>query len=243
MPKELLVAYIVVRDELEMTIKEWVKYLENENNPYGREYTETMIKHYAQRKQHGFAYKVYDDLPGETWYKVKKSKNKMGRWEISDQNRIAYVSSHARNVIDVSRFGFVGKYPVISINSKTRRLHDLAYETFYPEEYASKLPHEMILHRYDDKLDFRPCMLYIGNKSNNAIDARDNGCHNGTKTDRMSCVSYVGGVLEKEHESQHAAEKYLKSIGYLKASFSKIGMVLHDKRKTAYKRTWKRVNV
>ncbi len=76
----------------------------------------------------------------------------------------------------------------------------------------------------------------------NALDSRDNGCHDGTKTDRMPCVSYIDGLFEKEHASQHDAEKYLKSIGYLKASFSKIGMVLCDKRKTAYKRTWKHVN-
>jgi hypothetical protein len=54
-------------------------------------------------------------------------------------------------------------------------------------------------------------------------------------------MSYVNGVFEKKHESLAIAEIYLKSLGYDKASYNKIGMVLRNKRKTAYGRTWKRI--
>jgi hypothetical protein len=240
---DLITAYIIVRGELEMTNKEWVKHLENEKNSYGREYTKGAIKQYAQRKTNGFSYKVFEDLPGEMWYKVTNSENKMGHWEISDKNRIAYVSSHARNVIDATRFGFSGKYPRIAINGKKRYLHAIAFETFYPEEYAKKLPTEMILHKFDDKLDFRPHVLCIGTRSKNGIDAHDNGCYDGTKSARMPCCSYVNGILEEIHESLNAAEKYLRATGYLKAKSYHIGEALNSENELVrYGRTWKRVD-
>ncbi len=243
-PESLLTAFIIVRDGIEMTNKEWVKYLENDKNSYGREYTKGVIQQYAQRKRYGFAYKVYDDLPNEMWFRIANSQNKMGHWEISDQNRIAYVSSHARNVIDSTRFGFSGKYPKININGKHRYLHDVAFETFYPKEYATKLPTEMILHKFDDKNDFRPGMLYIGDKSKNGVDAHDNGCYDGTNSARMPCCSYIDGMFEKHHESQKNAEKYLKEIGYLKAKSDHIGEALKSKKELMrYGRTWKHISL
>jgi hypothetical protein len=239
MPKELLVALVIVRGDLEMTVKEWVKYLRNEKNHMNREYTKTVIDHYAQRKQHGFSYKVYEDWPNETWYKVMNSENKKGHWEISDQNRIARVSKYARNVIDCTRFGFGEKYPAIKINGKNRQLHDVAFEAFYPELHASKLPHEIILHRYDDKLDFRPHVLRIGTKSENAKDARINGCYDGKKTARMPCCSYINGVFEKRYESQDSAVAYLRANGKTRASASEISIALSSKKVLIrYDRTW-----
>jgi hypothetical protein len=239
-PEEYINAFIIVRGALEMTNKGWIRHLSKEKNHMGREYTESMIKHYARQKQHGFSYKVYDDLPEEKWYKVIDSENKMGHWEISDQNRIAYVSSHARNVIDSTRFGFKGKYPTIGINGKNRLLHDVAFEAYYPKAYAEKMPHEIILHKNDDKLDFRPHVLSIGNASKNAKDAHDNGCHIGTKNARMACCSYVDGVFEKMHESQDAAVKYLRANEYPKVSQGHISTALGSKTVlTRYGRTWK----
>lgn len=237
---ERLNANIISNGGVEMTIKEWVKYLKDEKNSYGREYTENAIKMYAIRKQHGFSYKIYEDLPGEIWYHVVNSDNKMGYWEISNQNRIAYISKHSRNVIDVTRFGFSGKYPKICINGKSRLLHDVAFEAYYPDEYASMKTGEMILHKFDDTLDFRPHVLRIGTMSENAKDAHDNGCYNGAKTSRISCVSYVNGVLEKHHDSLEDAEKYLRTNGYLKADYSAIGKILKIKDKVLirYGRTW-----
>lgn len=240
-----LCSCVVVRGGLEMTIKEWIKYLNNTNNHLGRKYTKRIVYDYAQNKKHGFSYKIYDDLPGETWHKVVKSENSQGHWEISDKNRIAYISKHARNVIESTRFGFTGKYPVICINGKNRRLHDVAFEAYYPDLYIAKKSHEMILHKFDDKLDFRPHMLYIGDASKNQKDSHDNGCRNGTKTARISCCSYIDGVLEKCHESQLDAEKYLKSISdkYLKSKSSAIGEALEalkdNKILVRYDRTWK----
>ena len=239
-PEKLLTAFIVVRNDLEMTNKEWVKYLEKETNSFGRKYTENMISQYVRKKQHGFSYKVYEDLPNEIWYKVVNSDNKMGHWQISDQNRVAYVTKFARNVIDSTRFGFDKKYPKININGKHRRLHDVAFEAYYPDLYTAKLPHEMILHKHDDKLDFRPHMLFIGDASKNHKDAHANGCHDGTKTARMPCFSYVNGVFEKRHDSQQDAAEYLRVNGYKNARRGNIGNVLKiNKDIVRYGRTWK----
>ena len=243
MSRDLKCAKIIVRDDLEMTAKEWVKYL-NEEKSY--QYTESMLFHYAQRKTKGFSYKVYEDLVDETWYHIKNSENKKGHWEISDKNRIAYVSTHTRNVIDETRFGFDKKYPVIRINGKSRRIHDVAFETFYPEEYAMKKPEEMILHKFDNKLDFRPHVLYIGDASMNGKDSHSNGCHDGTKTARRPCCSYINDVFERRHESLDAAEKYLRSNGHSKADHSAIHEALKtsvdNKVSVRYGRTWKCVD-
>jgi len=117
--------------------------------------------------------------------------------------------------------------------------HVLAFAAFFPEEYAAKKPEEIILHQNDDKLDFRPHMLRIGTKSENMIDAHDNGCHDGTKTARVKCASYVNGEFEKEHDSKSDAVRYLKSIGFSRADERNINKMLSDERQTAYKRTWK----
>jgi hypothetical protein len=237
-PTKYLSAYIIIRENLEMTIKEWVDYL-NDRKDNVQNFTISMITKYAQQKQHGFSYKVYENLPGETWYKVANSENSRGRWEISDQNRIAYVSKFARNVIDATRFGFDKNHPKICVNGKNRSLHTIAFETYYPEAYSAMKPGEMILHKLDDKLDFRPQSMYIGNASDNAKDARDNGCHDGTKTARMPCISYINGMFEKSHESQDAAVKYLRLNGHPNASDGHISTALSsNKTLMRYGRTW-----
>ena len=95
----------------------------------------------------------------------------------------------------------------------------------------------MILHEEDNRLDFRPHKLHLGTHSENMTDAHANGKHDGKKTMRHACISYVNNVFEKEYESLAAAEIYLRSIGYEKASYNKIGLALRNKRKTAYSRT------
>jgi hypothetical protein len=97
----------------------------------------------------------------------------------------------------------------------------------------------MILHEDDDRLDFRPHKLRIGTRSENTIDAHNNGKRDGTKSARMKCVSYIDGIYELMHDSQTDAMKYLRYIGYDKASVGGIGKALNDKRKSAYGRTWK----
>jgi len=241
-PETLKTAFLVDRyGENEKTVKEWVDYFNSrgEKNPYGREYTNIMINTYARKKQHGFSYKEYPDLPGEIWKEIIDSKNTQGRWEVSDMNRFKYITNHAENVLSGDRLGLTGGYPTVGINGKHWLCHILAFMTFFPDEYANKKPNEMILHEDDDRLDFRPHKLRLGTHSENAIDAHNNGKYDGTKNARIKCVSYIDGVYEIMHDSRHDAVKYLRHIGYKKASGGNISDALNDKRKSAYDRTWK----
>jgi len=236
MPENRKDACIIVNDGLEKTFKEWVEYLKDQKNPFGREYTKPVLVRYAQNKQHGFAYKKYPDLPGETWKKIDGSNTTVGRWEISDMNRVKYISKYAENVLSGERLGISNTgYPIIVLG----QCHILAFMSFFPEEYAAKKSEEIILHKNDDKLDFRPHMLRIGTKSENNTDAHDNGCHDGTKSARVKCASYVNGEFEKEHDSKSDAVRYLKSIGFSRADERNINKMLSGERQTAYKRTWK----
>jgi len=245
MPDTLKTAFLVVRYGDEKTKKEWADYLNSngEKNPYGREYNSTMIQHYAIRKQHGFAYKEYPDLPGEVWKDIEGSKNKQGMWRVSNLNRVKYVTNHAENVLEKDRLGLLNGYPTISFNGKIWSLHVVAFMTFFPDKWASKKPDEMVLHKEDDRMDFRPEMLRLGTQSENVKDAYDNGKYDGTLRARQKCESYIDGVLEKEHESQEAAAEYLRSIKYEKADQSSISQALSGTKKNGnpkikYGRTW-----
>jgi hypothetical protein len=115
--------------------------------------------------------------------------------------------------------------------------------TFFPEEWANKKPGEMVCHKEDDRMDFRPEMLRLGTASQNGKDAHDNGKFDGTLTARQKCASYIDGVFEKKHESQLDAAEYLRSIGHKKASYRGIGQALSGTRKNGspkvrYGRTW-----
>ena len=115
--------------------------------------------------------------------------------------------------------------------------------TFFPDEWYAKKPNEIVRHKHDDKLDFRPHMLCLGTQSGNIIDAHDNGCYDDTQSGRTKCVSYIDGVYELLHDSQVDAARYLKHIGYEKADRRSIGAAIGGKRnrKTAYDRTWIKV--
>jgi len=243
-PETLKTAFLVDRyGENEKTVTEWADYFNSkgEKNHMSREYTTGMIRQYAQKEQHGFSYKTYPDLPEEIWKEIIDSRNKIGYWEISDMNRVKYVTKYAENVLSGDRFMLNGEYPTIGINGKKWLCHILAFMTFFPEEYANKKPDEMILHEDDDPLDFRPHKLRIGTQSENIIDSYNNGKRDGTKTARMKCVSYIDGVYELMHDSQDDAVKYLRHIGYDKASNGRISDMLNpeSKRNYAYGRTWK----
>lgn len=245
-PKTLNLSFIVIKDNVEKTAKEWVEQLRDQKNHMGRDYTECMIREYAQRKQHGFAYKKYPDLQGEVWKEINGSKSKRGRWKISDMNRVKYVTNHAEHLLSGERLGLDNSgYPFIKIDKKQWRCHILSFMTFFPNEYKHKKQNEIILHEDDNKLDFRPHKLHLGTRQENAIQAHVNGCHNNTKTERLKCASYINGVLETEHESQHDAMRYLKSIGMKKASQSEISRALKEFTNgeviMRYGRTWKLV--
>jgi len=245
MPDTFKSAYIIVKDGCEKTIVDWLDYLKCQKNTYGRDYTANMIIKYAQKKKHGFSYKEYPDLPGEIWKEVVNSKNIKGHWEISNQNRIKYVTTFATNVFSVEKLGTLSGYPRITINKKVWLCHILSFMTFFPELYANMKPAEIICHEDDDRMDFRPHKLRIGTASENNAEAHNNGCYDGTKSARMKCASYIAGVLEREYESQHDAANYLKTIGYEKASYSEVGRSLkafrNGKITTRYGRTWQNI--
>jgi len=239
-------AFLIDRDGEEKTKKEWADYLnsKDEKNPYGREYTPGMIKKYAQKKQHGFAYKKYLDLPGEIWKDVEGSKNSQGMWKVSNKNRVKYVTNHAENVLEKDRLGLNGgRYPKIYFNGKHWGLHVVVFMTFFPYKWANKKPDEMVCHKEDDRMDFRPEMLRLGTQSENIKDAHDNGKYDGTLSERQKCASYIDGVFEKKHESQHDAAEYLRLNGCKKASHGAVGRALNGTNKNGslkvrYGRTW-----
>ena len=236
MPDTLKSSFIVVKDGIEKTIQGWVDELKDTRNSFGREYTSGVISTYTRRKQHGFSYKEYPDLAGEVWKEIVGSKTKLGRWEISNMSRVKFITNHATNVLSDERLGLAADgYPRIIMGE----CHIIAYKTFFPDKWAMKRPDQLVLHKNDDKLDFRPQNLYLGTRSQNGIDAHENGCHDGTQRARQKCASYIKGIFEKEHTSHRNAETYLKSIGFSKAHHSKIGMVLSGNRNTAYGRSWK----
>jgi len=232
-------AFLIVKDDDEKTVKEWVEHLKDSKNSFGREYNISMISHYAQRKQYGFSYKEYPDLPNELWLKIPGQKLKQGYWMISDMCRVKYITNNAENVLSGERLALEKGYPRFVLGY----CHVIAFMTFFPDKWATKKPEELVLHEDDDKMDFRPHKLRLGTRSENAIDAHTNGCYNGAKSMMMKCASYIDGVFEKEHESQHDAAIYLKSldIKYNKASYKGIGRVLGGDRNIAYDRMWKRV--
>ena len=245
-PETLKTAFIIIKDDIEKTANEWAIYLKNQINHLGHEYTKTMINQYAQKKQHGFSYKEYPNLPNEVWKDIIGSKNgREGYWKISNMNRITYITKHAKNVLSGDRIGLTSGYPTIYINGKHWYCHILAFMTFFPEEYANKKPYEMVLHEDDDPLDFRPHKLRLGTSSDNGVDAHNNGCYDGTKTAKMKCVSYINGIYEIMHNSQDDAAKYLRHIGYDNASCGGICNALNDKRisNSAYDRTWKKYEI
>lgn len=237
--KGLKSAFVIVKDGIEKTLKEWVEYLKDDKNPFGHSYSIGSITRYTQNKQFGFSYKEYPDLLGEEWRKIVGSETTLGRWEISNMNRVKYITKYAENVISGDRFYMTSGYPSIVLGL----CHILSYKTFFPEKYAMKKVGDIVLHEKDDKMDFRPHKLRLGTKNENGNEAHANGCYGDMKSARMSCASYVDDILEKEHVSQSDAVRYLRSNGYPKSTIGRISVALsafrNGKIKIIYGRTWK----
>jgi hypothetical protein len=236
MPTTFKTAFVIVKDDVGKTAKEWAELM----NVTGR-----TISKYARENKNGFAYKEYPVLKDEEWKEIEGSKTKRGDyWKISNMKRVKYVTNYAENVLWDERLGLDKGYPTIVVNGKHWRCHILAFRAFYPELWKAKRPDEDVLHKDDDKEDFRPHMLRLGTASVNATDAHDNGKFDGKKTTRMKCASYIDGVLEKKHISQTEAAEYLKTKGCSEASVKNISgnisTALNDKyeSKFAYGRTW-----
>ena len=242
-PETYKAAFIVVKDRVEKTVKEWVECMNATKSSKERKFTKGMIEQYAQKKQRGFAHKEYPNLPGEDWEEIEGSENKKGRWEISNMNRVKYITSiGTENVLWGERLSRKNGYPIVGIDGKNCYCHILAFAAFHPELWAAKELEEMILHEDDDKEDFRPHKLRLGTASDNAKDSHDNDNREGTKSVRKKCASYIDGVLEKDdYISLTDAAEYLKSKGYPKASPGNISMTLSGKYKIMYGRTWQKI--
>ena len=177
MPDTLRSAFIIVKGEDEKTAKEWVDHLKGETNSFGRGYTVNMILKYARHKQFGFSYKEYQNLSDEVWKEITGSKTTRGHWEISNMNRVKYVTNFAENVLEGDRIGLTNDYPRIVLGY----CHILSFMTFFPHKWSNKKLDEMVLHEDDNRLDFRPHKLRLGTHSENTKDAHDNGKYGGTK--------------------------------------------------------------
>jgi hypothetical protein len=241
-PETTKATFVIVKDGVEKISKLWAKFMNVTKKPMETDYTEGMISGYARKKQNGFSYKEYPDLEGEVWKLVSGSKTSRGHWEISDMKRVKRNTKHASNVLWGNRLGRDDKgYPMFGPGGKWK-CHIVAFKTFYPDLWAAKKEGDMVLHEKDDKEDFRPHKLRLGTESENKNDAYANGSRDGTKTERMRCVSYIDGIPEKEHESQHDAARYLKTKGCangeVRGIAGHIREVISGDRKTAYGRTW-----
>jgi len=242
----LKTAFIVVKDGIEKTVNEWIDHMNNMKNPEEREFTKSMIEHYAQKKQRGFAYKEYPNLDGEVWKPIKGSKTKRGDyWKISNMNRVKYITNiGTENVLWGEQLGRINGYPIVKINQKIWSCHILAFMAFHEELWSAKESEEMVCHEDDNREDFRPHKLRLGTGSDNMKDSHVNGKRDGTKTARKKCASYINGVLEKDdYTSLTDAAEYLKTKGHPKAVQSYISMALSDnyKYKMAYGRTWQKI--
>ena len=235
MPSIKKSAVLVVKDNIENTVKEWAKELKC---------SQKTICEYARLKLHGFSYLEFSDLKDEKWKYISNSKNSKGIWEISNLCRARYITNNFTNVIWGDRFYIKNGYPSIRINNQHRYVHDIVFEAFYPEVYKNKKQDEVIRHLNDDKLDFRPENLVLGSYSDNTMDAHNNGKYMGTKTERKKCVSINSSNNEERHNSQHEAVNYLKKNGYPNACLAGVWRALdnYDKGKSSniYGRKWKR---
>jgi len=238
MPVTQKTAPLIVNGDKKMTANEWASVFRKNN---GELYSAKRIKEFARDNKHGFHFEEYPNLEGEEWKPVAESENSKGRWEVSNMCRMKYITKHIKNVISDDRIGLQGGYPTVGINGINIGCHIITFKTWFPEEYKAMNHGEMILHKNDNRMDFRPENLYIGTHPQNTKDAHDNGKYNGKKTGRQKCASYIDGIFEKEHDSQSDAARYLQTCGWPKASYTKISAVLSGDREIAYNRTWKLV--
>ncbi|AGE53567.1 hypothetical protein ATCVGM07011_532L [Acanthocystis turfacea Chlorella virus GM0701.1] len=240
MPTEYKSAFIIVHtnddgSEEEHTAKEWTNVYKKAN---GEKYTIEYIRKCARTQKQGFRYKVFPNLRSEVWKPVSGSNNKMGEWFISNKNRMKYKTNYAENVMTSEQLSKQEGYPSVGINGKITKCHYLSMMTFRPQEYAAKLPGDIILHKNDDRLDFNPFRLRWGTTPENGIDAHRNGKHEGKKTAQKSVASYINGNFEKNHESLSIAARYLRENGHSDANHQGVSYASENDT-NKYDRTWK----
>ncbi|AGE54271.1 hypothetical protein PBCVIL52s1_547R [Paramecium bursaria Chlorella virus IL-5-2s1] len=252
-------ARLIVNDlfpEDELTAKEWSELL---LNPDGTKYHHTTFLNWAQNKENRFSYKIYDDLvdPGDPGDPKKKEEWKIygdpnkNHIEISNKNRVkdvtfseaGYKEEHVRTA---EKLYLMGGYPSKNIDDKNHYLHVLVFQLWYPDMWKNRNEDDMVLHKHDNRLDFRPENLRLGPPSDNTKDAHDNGKYDGTKTTRQSCIAYKYDKIVEPFKSINEAAKYLvenvKENGKkLTFDAAHIGIRRALKKEKSYKGfTWKR---
>ncbi|AGE53624.1 hypothetical protein ATCVGM07011_686R [Acanthocystis turfacea Chlorella virus GM0701.1] len=229
-------AFVIEKNGVERSAKEWVEVTKIMT---GHNYTASSINQYARQQKHGFRYKTYPNLRGEVWKKVEGSKNNKGtEWLISNMSRMKVKTAYAENVLSADQLSKRDGYPVVKINGKKWKCHELSLMTFRPNEYAAKLHDDIILHKNDNKLDFGPFRLRLGSLSENSIDAYNNGRYDSTQKARKLIASYIAGVFEKEHKSIRDSVRYLQKNNHPLAATSCVSRALRNGR-ISYGRTWK----
>ena len=172
--------FIIIRNGEEKTAKEWASQLVNERTPKGRVYTKSRIIKLAKQKQEDFQFKTYPDLPGEEWkvvygcyysddpYDIQGfisdvKNNNNGYWEISNLNRVKYITPYAENVFSGNRLGEINGEAAITIDGVLCECSSLSFRLFRDKEYWSETmkPWHMVVNKNDDYMDFRPENLEI----------------------------------------------------------------------------------
>ncbi|ABT14421.1 hypothetical protein NY2A_B022R [Paramecium bursaria Chlorella virus NY2A] len=192
----------------ELTAKEWTELI---TKPNGTKYHCDTISIWARTHEYGFSYKIYDVLDDEEWKIVgDPDKNHV---EISDKCRVKDVtfssSGREEHVRMAEKLCLWNDYPVKMIDGVQHLLHVLVFQLWFPDEWENKRPDEMVLHKEDNRLDFRPENLRLGTTSANIIDSYDNGKRDGTKTARQACIAYKDDEVVEEFKSLGDAAKYL----------------------------------
>ena len=242
-PETYKSARLVVNDlfpDDELTAKEWTELY---TKPDGTKYHHKTISKWAQNKKNGFSYKIYDVIDDEEWKIVGDPKK--NHIEISNKNRVKDVtfssSGREEHVLTSEELSLKNGYPSKNIDGVNHLVHILVYQLWYPDLWANKKSDDMVLHKHDNRFDFRPENLYLGTGSKNITDSYDNGKRDGTKSARQSCIAYKDDKVVEEFKSFHDAARYLvEHVENLKfmAAFNGIRRAL-DKIKEYKGFTWK----
>jgi hypothetical protein len=192
----------------ELTAKEWTHVF---TKPNGTKYFHKTISRWARTKENGFSYKTYNDLIDEEWKLVgDPEKNHV---EISNKSRVKDVmlsaSGREEHVLSADQLSFNGGYPSKRIDGELRPVHVLVFQLWYPELWKNRNPGEKVLHKKDNRLDFRPENLRLGTPSENGKDAHDNGKYDGKQTARQPCIAYDGDKEVGNFKSLLEAARYL----------------------------------
>ncbi|ABU44351.1 hypothetical protein AR158_C806L [Paramecium bursaria Chlorella virus AR158] len=238
-------ARIIVNDlfpDDELTAKEWCELL---TKPDGKKYRHRTVKDWAQYKKNGFSYKTYEKIDDEEWKIVgDPDKNHV---EVSNKNRVKDVTFsesgyREEHVLTAEKLSLKNGYPSKRIDGIDHKIHILVFQLWYPDLWANRKPDDMVLHKHDNRLDFRPENLRLGTASDNGKDSHDNGKYNGKKSARQPCIAYKDDEVVEEFKSLSDAARYLEEHNEdLKFDVARIGVHRAlDKNKEYKGFTWKR---